>query len=62
MFDDALAAGLRATILAPDLALAPNNIGSIQLELGDFGDAIESFQRTLDLAPKVSEAHVNLGL
>ncbi len=46
----------RATEIAPDLAAAWYNLGSVQAKLGQIKDAIASYQRYLQLAPGAEDS------
>jgi hypothetical protein len=46
----------KATELAPDMAEAWYNLGSVQSKTGQFKDAIASYQRYLTLAPQAKDA------
>lgn len=60
-FEEAVAAGQRATSLAPESAPAWNNFGLALDEADRDADAEAAFRRALELDPKHHKAHLNLG-
>ena len=46
----------KATEVAPDMAAAWNNLGSVQTKIGQIKQAIESYRRYLALAPQAEDA------
>jgi tetratricopeptide (TPR) repeat protein len=45
----------------PSCWMAYNNLGVVQFEKGNIGDAIDKYEQSLRLYPEYSEAHYNLG-
>ena len=48
----------KATVLAPTMAAAWYNLGSVQSKMGQIKDAIASYRRYLSLAPKADDARL----
>jgi tetratricopeptide (TPR) repeat protein len=46
----------------PDSAAAYNQLGILYRKLGRFTDAVESYQRALEIQPDYALAHLNLGV
>ena len=45
----------------PDFAIAHGNLGSCYYDLGDFNNAIKSFNYAIQLEPNFADAYNNLG-
>ena len=45
----------------PDFAIAHGNLGSCYYDLGDFTNAIKSFNYAIQLEPNFADAYNNLG-
>jgi predicted O-linked N-acetylglucosamine transferase (SPINDLY family) len=59
--EEAIAALKRAVAIAPDFALAHNNLGSALQRAGRIDDAIAAYRRALELSPGTPQVHQNLG-
>ncbi|HET8708600.1 MAG TPA: tetratricopeptide repeat protein [Pseudomonadales bacterium] len=61
-FDDAKNQLMKAASLHPQNPYIYNELGLVQRELGQFQDAMQSYQKALQIAPNYALAHYNLGI
>jgi protein O-GlcNAc transferase len=59
--DEAIGHYREATRLAPDDAMAPNNLGCALVRKGNLDEAIRLFRRVIRLQPEFADGHFNLG-
>ena len=59
---ESLAEAQHCLALLPGYAGAWNLIGNAQTDLGDFGAALEAYQKAVEIEPSYINAHFNLGL
>jgi tetratricopeptide (TPR) repeat protein len=60
--DGALVHAGRGIGIAPDVALAWYNVGLVQRQRGELGEAISAYRRAIELDPDHAEAHQNLAV